>query len=277
MPRVHTAWAALALLGLSGCGGNLATVAGEATYDGRPIEDGSIVLTPVDGKGPVSGGPVVNGKYIVSGVLPGPKVAKVEGYRRVNFASSSEEMMRRAAEAKKRGDDSGLVDPADMIPPSAEGNNQTVAIKPGRPFVFGRLGEKFLLGLPGNPVSAFVSFLLLARPALLRRQGASGISLPAFPGVLAEPLANPGTRRHYMRVIVDVDGRVRSAGIQASHGMSSLAAANGLVDVPPASRLLMLAVSPSTGRPSSVRAPSMWSKERFSMHRTTKVSIGARS
>ena len=107
-----------------------------------------------------------------------------------------------------------------------------VAIKPGRPFVFGRLREKPLFGLPGNPVSALVTFLLLVRPALLRWQGARDVSLPAHPGVLAEPLANPGERRHFVRVKVDTNGKVQSAGLQASHLLSSLAAANGLVDVP---------------------------------------------
>ena len=107
-----------------------------------------------------------------------------------------------------------------------------VAIKPGRPFVFGRLRGKLLFGLPGNPVSALVTFLLLARPALLRWQGATDVSLPAHPGVLAEPLANHGDYRHFMRVKVDSTGKIRSTGIQASHMLSSLAAANGLVDVP---------------------------------------------
>jgi molybdopterin molybdotransferase len=108
-----------------------------------------------------------------------------------------------------------------------------VAIKPGRPFVFGRCREKFLFGLPGNPVSAFVTFLLLVRPALLRWQGAQEVSLPAHPAVLAEPLANPGGRRHFMRVTVDAAGAVRSAGTQASHILSSVAAANALLDMPP--------------------------------------------
>jgi molybdopterin molybdotransferase len=107
-----------------------------------------------------------------------------------------------------------------------------VAIKPGRPFVFGHYRGKLLFGLPGNPVSAFVTCLLLVRPALLRWQGASDISLPSHPGVLAQPLANDGERRHYMRVKVDRAGKVFSAGLQASHILSSLAAANGLVDVP---------------------------------------------
>ena len=107
-----------------------------------------------------------------------------------------------------------------------------VAIKPGRPFVFGRRRERLLFGLPGNPVSALVTFLLLVRPALLRWQGATDVSLPAHPGVLAEPLANPGERRHFMRVKVDPAGKVQLAGLQASHVLSSLAAAHGLVDVP---------------------------------------------
>ncbi len=112
-----------------------------------------------------------------------------------------------------------------------------VAIRPGRPFVFGRLGEKFLFGLPGNPVSAFVTFLLLVRPALARWQGARDVRLPAHPGTLVEPLVNPGERRHFTRVTVDAAGNVRSAGTQASHILSSLASADALVDVPPKTTL----------------------------------------
>jgi molybdopterin molybdotransferase len=108
-----------------------------------------------------------------------------------------------------------------------------VAIKPGKPFVYGRWQEKFLFGLPGNPVSSFVTFLLLVRPALLRWQGAREISLPVHHGVLAETLINRGDRRHFVRVTLDLEGQVHSAGTQASHLLRSLAAANGLVDVPP--------------------------------------------
>ena len=113
-----------------------------------------------------------------------------------------------------------------------------VAIKPGKPFVFGTLAGKFLFGLPGNPVSAFVTFLLLVRPALLRWQGAAEVGLPAHPGILAAPLVNHGDRRHFVRVRVDADGRVHSAGTQASHMLHSLAAADGLVEVPPATTLV---------------------------------------
>jgi len=112
-----------------------------------------------------------------------------------------------------------------------------VAIKPGRPFAFGRKGQRFLFGLPGNPVSAFVAFLLLVRPALRRWQGAVEITLPSRPGVLAEPLVNPGTRRHFVRVTMDVAGTVRTSGVQASHILSSFALANGLVEVAPRTTL----------------------------------------
>ena len=108
-----------------------------------------------------------------------------------------------------------------------------VAVKPGKPFVFGRLGEKFLCGLPGNPVSAFVTFLLLARPALLKLQGATEFHLPTFPATLAEPIHNSGERRHFMRIILDKEGSIRNAGLQASHALASLARANALLDVPP--------------------------------------------
>lgn len=106
-----------------------------------------------------------------------------------------------------------------------------VAIRPGKPFVFGKLGGKFLFGLPGNPVSASVTFLLLTYPALRRWQGASVTSLPTYPGVLGEPLTNPGDRRHFMRVRMDANGKIFSAGKQASHVLAALARADGLLDL----------------------------------------------
>ena len=108
-----------------------------------------------------------------------------------------------------------------------------VAVKPGKPFVFGRCREKLLFGLPGNPVSAMVTFLLLVRPALWRWQGATHVDPPTRFCLLAEPLRNLGDRRHFMRVRIDANGEARSSGAQASHMLRSLASADGLVDVPP--------------------------------------------
>lgn len=112
-----------------------------------------------------------------------------------------------------------------------------VAIKPGKPLFFGSLRGVPLLGLPGNPVSAFVTAVLIALPALRRLQGDARVGLPVALGTLSVPLSNPGDRRHFMRVILDDEGRVRSAGVQASHILGPLAQANGLVDVPPATVL----------------------------------------
>jgi hypothetical protein len=136
MNRVQSWAAAVALAAaaglLSGCGASTATVSGEVTYDGQPVGDGYISFTPSDGKGNDAGGPIANGRYTVGGLPPGPKVVKVIAVKKVNFASTSEEMMRRAAEARKAGNHDGLVDPADTIPDNAEGNNTTVEVKPGQ-------------------------------------------------------------------------------------------------------------------------------------------------
>ena len=108
-----------------------------------------------------------------------------------------------------------------------------VRMKPGKPFIFGKLGDKLLFGLPGNPVSAWVTFLMLARPALRAAQGAVETALPTRMGVLGDVLANRGDRRHFIRVQLDTNGIVYSAGMQASHALGALATANGLVDVAP--------------------------------------------
>ena len=112
-----------------------------------------------------------------------------------------------------------------------------VRIKPGKPFVYGRLRGKPLFGVPGNPVSAMVTFLVLVRPGILKLNGATDLELPAHPGVLADPLVNRGDRRHFMRVRVDVAGQVHAAGLQASHAVGPLGQANALVDVPPETTL----------------------------------------
>ncbi len=112
-----------------------------------------------------------------------------------------------------------------------------VAIKPGKPFMFGERDGKFLFGLPGNPVSAFVTATLLLRPALLQLQSCAELALPTVLGQLAEPITNRGDRRHFMRVHLDATGQVRLAGTQASHQLHSLAASNALLDVPPETTL----------------------------------------
>jgi molybdopterin molybdotransferase len=98
--------------------------------------------------------------------------------------------------------------------------------------MFGRREGRLLFGLPGNPVSALVTFLVLVRPALLRWQGAMEVQLPSRAGVLAETISNPGERRHFVRVQISARDEVFLAGAQASHVLSSLAGANALLDLP---------------------------------------------
>ena len=112
-----------------------------------------------------------------------------------------------------------------------------VALKPGKPFFWANRDGRLLLGLPGNPVSAFVTALLLVLPAVRRLMGSAAELPPTTPGVLAEPFVNGDSRRHFMRVITASTGLVRSAGVQASHRLHSLAIADGLVDVPPRTTL----------------------------------------
>ena len=112
-----------------------------------------------------------------------------------------------------------------------------VAVKPGKPFVLGQVGGKPVFGMPGNPVSAIITYLLMVRPALLKMQGASEWRLAKRPGRLADELVNKGDRRHFVRVTIDDLGLVRSVGGQHSHMLGSLAKSNSLVDLPPGSRL----------------------------------------
>ena len=115
-----------------GCGNGPASISGEVTYNGEPVGDGSITFLPADGKGATAGGMIEDGRFAVDNVTPGPKVVKIEAVKKVPFARTSEEMKKRAAFNKFLGDGSGLIDPADVIPRNAEGNNEKVDIKPGK-------------------------------------------------------------------------------------------------------------------------------------------------
>jgi molybdopterin molybdotransferase len=107
-----------------------------------------------------------------------------------------------------------------------------VAVRPGKPFMFGKLGPAPVFGLPGNPVSAFVTFLLFVRPALLKMGGYARWQDPRIHAEAGEELRNPGDRPHYLRVCLR-DGVVRLTGRQESHALFSLARANALARLEP--------------------------------------------
>jgi len=110
-----------------------------------------------------------------------------------------------------------------------------VSMKPGKPLAFGLLpGAVPLIGLPGNPVSAMVSFEQFARPAILKMLGHAELTKPSVRAVMDEPLTNSG-RRGYVRVVVTRQERTyhaRTTGAQGSGVLTSMAKANGLAVVP---------------------------------------------
>jgi molybdopterin molybdotransferase len=111
-----------------------------------------------------------------------------------------------------------------------------VAVKPGKPFLFGKRDRCLIFGLPGNPVSTFVTFLILARPALLRMMGAIDLSLPRSNARLTHEVIGDETRPHYFRGEL-ADGAFTVIGRQESHAIFGLARANALLRVRPEARL----------------------------------------
>ncbi|WP_085810637.1 molybdopterin molybdotransferase MoeA [Sphingomonas sp. TZW2008] len=125
----------------------------------------------------------------------------------------------------------------DLVRPALLGAGATidfwrVALRPGKPLMAGRRGQMAVLGLPGNPVSAFVTALLFVKPLIARLGGAAN-PLPATThAILGEPLPANGPRTDYMRAGLR-DGRAFVASIQDSSMLLTLARADCLVVRPP--------------------------------------------
>jgi molybdopterin molybdotransferase len=112
-----------------------------------------------------------------------------------------------------------------------------VAMQPGRPQAFGTIGEDKVpfFGLPGNPVSALVSFEVFVRPAIRRMLGSEPIQRPRVRARLSEALTSPAGRRQFVRVRLTVeDGEYVAApvGGPGSHLVAAMAHANALAVVP---------------------------------------------
>jgi molybdopterin molybdotransferase len=102
-------------------------------------------------------------------------------------------------------------------------------VKPGAPFVFGTKGPTLIFGLPGNPVSAQVTFELFARPALLKMQGASAFLRPLCAATLTGPLVNRSGRRNYLPALASWRAgelqaqplRTQGSGDVAAHALAN--------------------------------------------------------
>jgi len=110
-----------------------------------------------------------------------------------------------------------------------------VRMKPGKPLAFGTIQEVPLLGLPGNPVSAMVSFELFARPAILTMLGKRKLAKPTIDAILADEIKRKDNRRHYVRVTLEErDGKTYAhlTGDQGSGILLSMVKAGGLAIIP---------------------------------------------
>jgi molybdopterin molybdotransferase len=124
----------------------------------------------------------------------------------------------------------------DHIKPAVEALGQLnlwqIAIKPGKPFAYGRVNAAHFIGLPGNPVSSFVTFLLLVRPFLLKLQGATVLAPESIAYRADFDWARADKRREFLRVRQNADGGLDLFGNQSSGVLTSTVWGDGIVDNP---------------------------------------------
>ena len=124
----------------------------------------------------------------------------------------------------------------DHIKPAVQALGQLnlwqIAIKPGKPFAYGQIGTAHFIGLPGNPVSSFVTFLLLVRPFILKLLGATAIAPEsiALPAHFNWPRADK--RREFLRVRQNAASGLDLFHNQSSGVLTSAVWGDGLVDNP---------------------------------------------
>jgi len=160
---------------------------------------------------------------------------------------ATQQALRRAAEAHDLILTSGgvSVGEEDHIKPAVQSLGSLdlwqIAIKPGKPFAYGTVpstgsgqaAAAHFIGLPGNPVSSFVTFLLLVRPFLLRLQGAARIVPKAVPLPAHFTWPRADKRREFLRARRNAEGGLDLFPNQSSGVLTSVAWGDGLVDVPP--------------------------------------------
>ena len=108
-----------------------------------------------------------------------------------------------------------------------------IAMKPGRPLAFGRVGNAAFIGLPGNPVSSFVTFLVFVRPFLLKTQGVADPAPRVLEARADFDWPRPDPRREFLRVKWNAQGGLELYPTQDSAVLASTAWADGLADNPP--------------------------------------------
>ncbi len=154
-----------------------------------------------------------------------------------NLAATREVLRRAAAENDLIVTSGGVsVGDEDHVKPAVEAEGELlmwrIAMKPGRPLAFGKVAGAAFIGLPGNPVSSFITFLVFVRPFLLRMQGMKEVA-PRSIGLRADfDWLKPDPRREFLRVKLNPAGGLDLYPTQDSAVLTSTAWADGIVDNP---------------------------------------------
>ncbi len=156
-----------------------------------------------------------------------------------SLEATREVLRRAAAECDVIVTSGGVsVGDADFVKPAVEAEGKLlmwrIAMKPGRPLAFGSVGKAFFIGLPGTPVSSFVTFLIFVRPFLLRTQGLTSIHPKSIPARADFEWLEPDARREFLRVKWNAQGGLDLYPTQDSAVLTSTSWAHGLVDNPAA-------------------------------------------
>ncbi|MDA8364720.1 MAG: molybdopterin molybdotransferase MoeA [Gammaproteobacteria bacterium] len=192
-------------------------------------------------------------RYTLSGLIQGLGCERLDIGQVPDDAGQTREVLERAAEAADVVIAAGGVSVGEedhvkaVIRDLGNLDLMQVAIKPGKPFVFGRIGTTPFLGLPGNPVSAFVTFCLFARPFILcsqgvaRGHGGADAAPRSFPVVAGFEWSGEKKRREYLRArLRSTEDGAAIAEIYPNQGsavLSSATWAEGLVEVPECQRV----------------------------------------
>lgn len=188
---------------------------------------------------PLAPGRIYNSNRFTLRGLAGTYGCVLEDYGIVpDSLEATREMLRRAAAECDIVVTSGgvSVGEADYVKPAVEAEGRLlmwrIAMKPGRPLAFGAIGNCTFIGLPGNPVSSFVTFLVFVRPFLRKTQGMTDLAPRAITARADFDWPEPDSRREFLRVKWNAQGGLDLYPTQDSAVLTSTAWADGLVDNP---------------------------------------------
>jgi molybdopterin molybdotransferase len=200
------------------------------------ISTGSELVSPGE---PIGSGQIYNSnRYQLTSILKNLGCEVTDYEPLVDDLEATKRALRKASALHDLVITSGgvSVGEEDHVKPAVEAEGElqmyNVAVKPGKPLAFGKVGQADFVGLPGNPVSVFVTFHMLIRPFVRKCQGASRLLPEPRQMVAGFEWSKPGNRREFLRVRVGADGRLERFANQSSGVLTSCLWADGLADVP---------------------------------------------